>query len=431
MEKKKLEIAIIISKWMQFIITKTKDLISQSQTMEKIVFNEKKNVLNQSTTNIEMPLKTKEPQINVLLDIFNSHSKTGPHYIEDYVSHINHINNDDFSLAKRKNLSLDGAIIFEQVYQRFEKNITLREEYYELMASLKEKRVFAENVKIIAKRYREVFLNTITLRKMSGYKNNNKILEYYNTMLSSDSFEKIMDAYLNFLKCAFVMPQGTIEQNGILLEISLEFIFKLSVLTCFFEVPKYTEISQHLIKTFSNILAVLADDKKIPKNLKKVVTANTYFSEIDEVNYSELIGNLIDEYNDFFNADKLKNNNSCKYSLNDNSRKLSRSERIKLYEESKTLKTEQYFLDDQIELSSLQINKIIDFVNLSKDMTDKDDIKELLALLPKDYFDDQSIMLKEIIERLKKHNINHITNKLLIILNDMFKENSATKKCKK
>ncbi len=178
----------------------------------------------------------------------------------------------------------------------------------------------------------------------------------------------------------------------------------------------------------------LIDEFSINPNMEcynDLMSKISYLNGVSSINidsFKELLKGYLEYYNE-------KNKKSLRYIEENNNPnqlgQLPRNERIRRHNEINQTK-KIVFTDDEPKITLNQRLAIIQYVEMiKKEATSVDKLSHLLELLPYNHFEDEDVMLKEVIKLLKNMNTTHEINELLIRINNILRTSHDKKVARK
>lgn len=178
--------------------------------------------------------------------------------------------------------------------------------------------------------------------------------------------------------------------------------------------------------SISEIKKYMDKNEIIPKHVIKNANGKNIINDLVDEKYKKEILKLVKEYNSILESKKItlipKTEEKPKVKIQ------TREQRIAQYEKQKQLKTKNFYIDSEDTLTKEQNDAINEYVNMICSADEKESTCVLLELLPIEKFGDEKVLLNSVINKLKRKNINHLTNEVLIVLNNRLKDIASCKK---
>ena len=197
------------------------------------------------------------------------------------------------------------------------------------------------------------------------------------------------------------------------------------------------KIKKHLPSLVKKLKDSISEMKKymdqnimIPRHIIKNANGKNIANDLINENMKQRIIDLAKEYNSMLES--KRNAPVSKSAPKEEVKVQSREERIAEYEKEKQMKTNNFYIDSEDTLTKEEKDAITQYANMVSSADENESLTILLELLPLEKFADEKILLNSVINKLKRKNINHLTNEVLIVLNNRLKDiNNCKKKTNK
>lgn len=240
-------------------------------------------------------------------------------------------------------------------------------------------------------------------------------------IFETEKYDEVVDSFLNYM--LKINKHINIDHMFILVAINFIGSYTISLVNIQEQLPNAIK---KLKDSINEIKKYMEQNIIIPKYVIKNVNGKNIANDLISEETKQRIIDLAKEYNAML--EKKKNTPVQKSDTKQKEKKQTREERIAQHEKERELKVNSFYVDSEDVLTKEQSDAVIQYVNMVSSADEKESLDVLLELLPIEKFADERVLLNEVINKLKRKNINHLTNEVLIVLNNRLKD---TMNCKK